>query len=82
MGVDEARRDDAPRRVQAADTRVGSDDVGARADGHDQAAGDSDRAVEDDPPLGVHRDDVAAGHEEIGRGVKRGRHVSRSPRRV
>ncbi len=45
---------------------MGGADIGGRADGEDATTADGDRAVEHDAPLGVERQQVAPGDEEVG----------------
>ena len=72
VGVDEAGRDDAAGGVELGGAGVGGADLGGRADGDDAPAADGDGAVEDDPPLGVDRQQVAAGDEQVGASLNRG----------
>jgi hypothetical protein len=65
MRVNKARNHDPSRRVHRLSC-PNSPHLGRRSDPNDLTASDSHGAVLDNPTLGVHRDDGAAGDEQVG----------------
>jgi len=67
VAVDQARHDDLAMGIDQFAWLKARTQLGRRADGGDAVADDGDRAVIDDPPRRVHRDDRAANDQDIRR---------------